>query len=54
MEFNCVITTSLSVCGTGKSAIGVEDRIGLGYCVSTNVLMNFHLSICANKEGTLS
>lgn len=44
VELNRVITTSVSVSGTGKSAISVQDSIELAYCISINVLVNFHLS----------
>ena len=39
VELNRVIATSLSVCGTGKSALG---SIGSGYCISTNVIAKDH------------
>ena len=44
VENNLVITTCIPVCRRNKTVIAVQHSILLGYCRSTNVLMNVHFS----------
>ena len=44
VENNLVITTCIPVCRTNKTVIAAQHSILLGYCRSTNVLMNVHFS----------